>query len=132
MLAKKFRLPVNTFPLRARILYKGQHLAVKTSANNLPYNRIGIIITKKSAPKAAERNRLRRRVFDLFGEETRLRFAKAPADAKALAGKSAGKDLLVLVKPIKLDRDAEGKLFKELNSIKEIIHERDRLSPKSI
>ncbi len=132
MLAKKFRLPVNTFPLRARTLYKGQHLAVKTSANNLPYNRMGVIVTKKTAAGAVERNRLRRKIFDLFRGETRLRSAKTPADAKALAGKSAGKDLLVLVKPIKLDRDAEGKLFKELNSIKEIIHERSRLSSKSI
>jgi len=110
MLAKKFRLPVGAFPLKARTLYRGQHLTVKVSVNNVPYNRIGVIVTKKTASRAVERNRLRRKVFDLFRE-----VVGKPAFAEA----TAGKDLLVLVKPIKLDRDNEGRLFQELNLVKQ-------------
>ncbi len=117
MLAKKFRLPVNAFPAKARIFYRGQHFTIKISSNNLSYNRVGIITTKKTTPRAVGRNRLRRKIFDLF----RGMPAFAPASAKATAGKKAlaGKDLLVLLKPIKLDRDAEEKLFKELNLIRQ-------------
>ena len=110
MLAKKFRLPVNTFPVKARIFYRGGHFTIKTSFNSLTYNRVGVIATKKTAAGAVERNRLRRKIFDLFRETTRLRFAE-------------GTDLLVLIKPIKLDRDAEEKLFKELNLVKSRLHQ---------
>ncbi|MEX2033218.1 MAG: ribonuclease P protein component [Candidatus Colwellbacteria bacterium] len=109
MLAKKFRLPVNTFPAKARIFYRGEHFTIKTSLNSLSYNRVGVIATKKTAAGAVERNRLRRKIFDLFRETIRPRFAK-------------GTDLLVLIKPIKLDRDAEENLFKELNLAKSRLH----------
>lgn len=109
MLAKKFRLPVNTFPAKARVFYRGGHSTIKISSNSLSYNRVGVIVTKKTAPGAVERNRLRRKIFDLFKETTRFRFAE-------------GTDLLVLIKPIKLDRDAEEKLFKELNLAKSRLH----------
>lgn len=102
MLAKKLRLPVGVFPARADTFYQGQCFTLKTSPNKFSHNRVGVIITKKTALKAVERNRLRRKVFDLFREETRLRFGK-------------GTDLLVIVKPIKLDADAEKKLLEELN-----------------
>ncbi len=122
MLAKKFRLPVNIFPTKARIFYRGQHFTIKISSNDLSYNRVGVIVAKKTAPRAVGRNRLRRKIFDLFGE-----VAGKPADAKALAGK----DLLVLVKPTKLDADAEEKLFKELNLIRQrLINGFDKLTVK--
>ncbi len=110
MLAKKYRLPVHRFPAGAKTFYRGEHITLKTSNNNLFYNRVGVIVTRKTAPKATERNRLRRKIFDVFEE-----IAGTPADAKALAGK----DLLVILKPIKLDRDTEKNLLEELNLIKE-------------
>lgn len=113
MLAKKFRLPVNAFPARAKILYRGQLLTLKTSPNHLSYNRIGLIITKKSMSYATHRNRLRREVFDLFRGETRL--FRQPADS----ARQGGRDLLVLLKPIKLDADGEEIFLKELDLIKE-------------
>ena len=116
MLAKKFRLPVNIFPAKARIFYRGGHFTIKISSNNLSYNRVGVIATKKTAPRAVERNRLRRKIFDLFGGETRL--LRRPADTAR-----QGVDLLVLVKPIKLDRDAEERLFKELDLAKSRLHQ---------
>lgn len=110
MLAKKNRLPVNAFPQGAKTLYRGQHLTVKTAPNALSYHRVGIVITKKTASKAVERNQLRRKVFDAFGEVAR----KGDELRQSL-----GEDLLVLIKPIKLDRDAEEKLFQELNLAKQ-------------
>lgn len=110
MLAKKFRLPVNTFPARAKVLYRGRFLTLKTSSNHLSYNRIGIIVTKKSVPYATQRNRLRRKVFGLLGEEV-----GKPSYVKT----TEGRDLLVLLKPIKLDEDGEENFLKELNLIKE-------------
>lgn len=105
MVAKKFRLPVNSFPAKAKIFYRGQHFTIKISPNNLSYNRVGVITTKKTAPRAVERNRLRRKIFDLLGTSFRPE------------GSAACADLLVLVKPTKLDADAEEKLFKELDLI---------------
>lgn len=112
MIAKKFRLPVNTFPVKARIFYRGGHFTIKISSNNLSYDRVGVIAAKKTAPRAVERNRLRRKIFDLFGETG-----------------EGGKDLLVLLKPIKLDRDAEEKLFKELNLAKSRLHQAFPIKP---
>lgn len=81
---------------------------------------MGVIVTKKTAPKAVERNRLRRKIFDLFEKEAGFarRSSAKLASAKASASEG-GLDLLVLIKPIKLDRDVEEKLFKELNLIKQ-------------
>lgn len=109
MLAKKFRLPVSAFPAKARVFHRGQQFTLKIDSNDLSYNRVGVIVTKKTAPGAVERNRLRRKIFDLF--------RKSPAFANATEGK--GIDLLVLIKPTKLDADAEENLFKELNLTKQ-------------
>jgi len=114
MLAKKFRLPVNTFPVKARIFYRGQRFTIKISSNNLSYNRVGVIATKKTAPGAVERNRLRRKVFDFFEEVVVSHGSRLRQDFG-----EPKMDLLVLVKPTKLDRDAEEKLFKELSLIKQ-------------
>ena len=110
MLAKRFRLPVNAFSAKAGIFYRGGGFTIKISFNTLTYNRVGVVVTKKTAPKAVERNRLRRKIFDLF---------RAPLRPAGSAGHA---DLLVLLKPIKLDRDAEEKLFKELNLAKSRLH----------
>lgn len=106
MLAKKLRLPIGVFPAKARIFHRGQYFTIKINPNNLPYNRVGVVATKKTATGAVERNRLRRKIFDLFGASLRP------------AGSAGYVDLLVLVKPTKLDRDAEKNLFKELDLIK--------------
>ncbi len=103
MLAKKYHLPIQRFPARAKTFYRGEHITLKTNNNNLFHNRVGVLVTKKTAPSAVARNRLRRKFFNLFQG----------------AVKKGGLDLLVLVKPIKLDGAAEEKLFKELNLVKQ-------------
>jgi len=113
MLAKKFRLPIGAFPAKAKTLYKGDRLTIKAVPNKLSYDRVGIILTKKTAPRATERNRLRRKMFDLFGEAVRLR-----SDGAA-ARQSEPKDLLVIVKPIKLDQETEAELLAELTLFNE-------------
>ncbi|MDP3991739.1 MAG: ribonuclease P protein component [Candidatus Colwellbacteria bacterium] len=129
MLAKKLRLPVNTFPARVKILYRGRLFTLKTSPNHLSYNRIGLIITKKSASYATQRNRLRRKVFDSFGESAL--FSVGTGAPLRPTGSAGHMDLLVLIKPIKLDADEEEKLFRELNLIKErLINGFDKLTIK--
>ena len=108
MLAKKYRLPVHRFPAGAKTFYRGEHITLKTSNNNLFYNRVGVIVTRKTAPKATERNRLRRKIFDFFGLGSD--FTKVSSDK--------GLDLIFILKQIKLDRDTEEKLLEELNFIK--------------
>lgn len=118
MLAKKFRLPIAVFPAGAKIFYRGQYATVKVSPNSLAYNRVGVIVTKKTAPRAVERNRLRRKIFDLFRADTSIFFLDADTPLRP-AGFARHIDLLVLVKPTKLDADAEENLFKELNLTKQ-------------
>lgn len=106
MLAKKFRLPVASFPKNAKTLHKSKNFVIKSAPNNFSYDRIGIVLTKKTAAKATERNRLRRKIFIL-------------ARRSLIRTREGGRDLLIVIKPIKLDRDAEAQLLEELTLINE-------------
>jgi ribonuclease P protein component len=50
-----------------RVYQKGSFFSVgffnlKTVKNNLPYSRIGVVVTKKAAPKATDRNKIKRQI----------------------------------------------------------------------
>lgn len=45
---------------------KSTHFTIKTLANNQPYTRIGVVISKKVLKKAVARNRARRRITELI------------------------------------------------------------------
>ncbi|MBI2506540.1 MAG: ribonuclease P protein component [Candidatus Colwellbacteria bacterium] len=111
MLAKKFRLPINTFPVKAKTRYKGQYLTIKAAPNSFPYNRVGVVITKKTAPKAVERNRIRREFFDAFQEVVREDGRRLRQDFG-----EPKRDLLVLIRPIRLNKIEEEDLMRELNA----------------
>ncbi|MFA6071985.1 MAG: ribonuclease P protein component [Janthinobacterium sp.] len=63
MLAKKYRLPIEKFVLQRALIKKSPFFNIKIFTTILPYSRFGIVISKKVAPKATERNRLKRIIF---------------------------------------------------------------------
>jgi len=66
MLAKKYRLPIQTaIGKRGRII-KDFYFLLNIFPNQLPYFRFGIVISKKVSAKATERNRIRRKLFSII------------------------------------------------------------------
>lgn len=90
MIPKKQRVPVQSFPRIAHNAVRGRFFVAKTAPNGLPYNRVGVLITKKYSKKAVDRNRLRRAIFDLFRLESDFLTKKNAAGEE-------GKDLLIIV-----------------------------------
>jgi ribonuclease P protein component len=83
MLAKKFRLPIQTvFAKKGRHL-KSDHFLVKIFPNQLSYPRVGVVVSKKVDARASARNRIRRQILD----EARRNIALLPE----------GKDILIVV-----------------------------------
>lgn len=66
MLKKKFRLPVQHFPTKAKVVFNGSFITIKTAQNNLGYNRIGVIIRSGVIKKATQRNNIKRFIFNFF------------------------------------------------------------------
>ena len=67
MLAKKFRLPIQTV-LRKKPLFarKDEYFNVKIFANQLAFSRFGAVISRKIDKRAVYRNRLKRLIFNLI------------------------------------------------------------------
>ncbi len=65
MLSKKQRLPIQLFLGKRGKLLKSSYFLVKTLPGELNYSRFGVVISKKTAKKAVDRNRLKRIVYDL-------------------------------------------------------------------
>ncbi len=83
MLPKKLKIPIKEFPQRSTFCFKGERLSIKKVVNRYDYPRFGVVIGKKTSPKATVRNWVKRLVYDFFGEH----FSKIPN----------GIDLLVVV-----------------------------------
>ncbi len=64
MLAKKYRLPIQTAIGKKGKEMRFQDFLVKIFSSNLPYSRFGIILKKGAIKKASDRNRIRRAIFD--------------------------------------------------------------------
>lgn len=86
MLPKKYRVPVDLFPKGARVFASSNLFSIKKAKNNLPYSRVGVIISKSSAKNATLRNKTKRTVFGAAG---------AIGVKKILPGN----DYLVIIKP---------------------------------
>jgi len=78
MLAKKYRLPIQSFIKKSGRSFRGHYFLFKIAPNNLAFNRFGIIISKKVDTKSTARNKLKRLMFDAVKEF--LVSAKAHAD----------------------------------------------------
>ncbi len=67
MIAKKYKLPIQLFPAKRGKLFKNAYFQVKIFSAEKAWSRFGVTISTKTAPKATERNRLKRLVYDFFG-----------------------------------------------------------------
>jgi len=70
MLAKKYRLSAKkdfSRIYKSRKTYNTPFFAVKYVDNGLPYSRLAVVVSKKTLPKATERNRARRIVRAILG-----------------------------------------------------------------
>lgn len=66
MLAKKYRLPIQTVIGKNGQSFRGRYFLLKIFPNSMPHNRFGIIISKKLAVKATRRNSLKRAIFHVL------------------------------------------------------------------
>jgi len=92
MLAKKYKLPVQSFVKKAGKTHRSRHFLLKVFDPAKKYSRVGVIISRKTAAKAAKRNQLKRIVFNFF----RQHIAALPI-----------KDYLVIVLPSAAEADKE-------------------------
>jgi ribonuclease P protein component len=98
MLSKRFRLQIQNWlkeqqsARRKAQSRKSDFFIVKTSANNLPFSRFGIVVSAKVSKSAVKRNRIKRIIYDFI----RLNNLH----------KSVGKDAVIIVFPpaAKLER----------------------------
>lgn len=63
MLAKKFRLPIQTVIGKKGKILKDSYFLLNVMPNCLLYSRYGIVVSKKVSAKATERNRIKRIIF---------------------------------------------------------------------
>ncbi|MBI2013457.1 MAG: ribonuclease P protein component [Candidatus Colwellbacteria bacterium] len=64
MLAKKFRLPVGSFPKNIRAAGSGEFTSLRVFPNKLTYNRFGVVFKSGTIKSAVQRNKLKRIAFD--------------------------------------------------------------------
>lgn len=69
MLAKKFKLPIQTAVGKKGKVLKTPFFLVKIFSSALDFSRFGVVVSSKISKKATERNRLKRRVYDFLRAE---------------------------------------------------------------
>lgn len=69
MLAKKYRLPIQSVVEKNGRVVKTPFFLIKVFPSQFPYSRFGIIISKKVAPKAAARNKIKRIIFSALNPD---------------------------------------------------------------
>lgn len=105
MLPKRLRVPLQSFPRNSKTVARTKNFTMKIAANNLQYDRGGVIVGKSSGG-AAERNKIRRVIMDFF--------------QKRLSQENGtGKDFVILVGP-KVSESKTSILRKELESYGEL------------
>ena len=84
MLAKKLRVPIQSFPKNAKVVFSDTNITIKSYKNAFKHNRLGVLVNKHVSKNATKRNFLRRKFFGLPLSKT----------------KSGGSnDLLIILKP---------------------------------
>ncbi len=95
MLPKKFKLPIEDFPKKGELVYRGELLSLKKTENDLGRARIGVVVGKRINPKATTRNSLKRLIYN-FARES---LPKLPT----------GTDLLVVIEAPMIEVSSEAK-----------------------
>ena len=63
MLAKKYRLPVQKVLNSKSKSYRDSYFTIKSFKSTLTHSRFGVIVSKKIAKTAVERNQIKRMIF---------------------------------------------------------------------
>lgn len=88
MLAKKYRLPVQTAVGKKGKETHFPEFLIKIFPSGLPHPRFGVVLRKGIAKKAVDRNRIRRIIFDAIRKSEN--FAALPnSDVVIIVGKPA-------------------------------------------
>ena len=107
MLAKKYRLPIQSVLNKSGRTFSGRSFLIKAFSNQADFNRFGVVISKKVDKRAVKRNWIKRIVLD-----TAKKFVVAENKNKF--------DVLIIVYPamIKLEKaDIIKELEEALNKI---------------
>ena len=102
MFPKKLKLSIEEFPKRSTFCFRGEKLSLKRAPNRHEYSRFGVVVSKKTSPKATVRNWVKRQVYNFLG--------------KHLGETPRGIDLLVVVGGhiIETNSDTKNALYAEL------------------
>lgn len=68
MLAKKFRFPIQLFVGKKGKIVKSSYFLLKIFTSEAGASRFGVTISNKTAPKATERNKFKRMVYNFARE----------------------------------------------------------------
>jgi len=107
MIAKKLKLPINLFPKNAKTVFRNKYFILKFNPGNFPYDRLGVVASKRVLKSAVARNCLKREIFDFF---------RANHDFMKPKNKNK-KDLLIIINPaiIELTKSDLKKRLEELH-----------------
>lgn len=64
MLAKKYRLPIQSVLSKKGVTRKGRYFLVKVFPAVTTHSRVGVVVSAKVAAQATTRNNLKRRIYD--------------------------------------------------------------------
>jgi ribonuclease P protein component len=102
MVAKKYRLPVQTVASLKGASRRGRYFCVKIFKTALPYSRASVIVSTKVQPKATQRNALKRLVYREVG--------------KVLSNLTIADYLIIAQSPV-YENDVHDGMIKELKNL---------------
>lgn len=112
MLAKKFRLPIQSVLNKSGRTFRSRSFLIKSFINQLDFNRFGVVISKKVSKLAVKRNLIKRIILDLA-----KKFVHQPADAE----NKNKQDILIIISPVMIKME-KADIIKELDeSLQKII-----------
>ncbi|MDD5710577.1 MAG: ribonuclease P protein component [Candidatus Colwellbacteria bacterium] len=111
MLAKQYRLPVDNFSSKARVLLRGKVVVAKATVSTAGFLRVGVLTSRKNIKSAAVRNAVKRLILDSFAP-----FTTGPKN-------NLSTDLLIIVAApiIKLDSQITSRLSADLEMIRTLL-----------
>lgn len=112
MLAKKFRLPIQSVLNKSGRTFRSRSFLIKVFLNQLNFNRFGVVISKKVSKLAVKRNLIKRIVLDLT-----KKFVRQSADAE----NGSKLDVLIIISPTMIKME-KADIIKELEeSLQKIV-----------
>jgi ribonuclease P protein component len=104
MLAKKYRLPIQSVLNKSGRTFRSRSFLIKLFLNKLDFNRFGVVISKKVSKLAVKRNLIKRIVLD-----SAKKFVRQPADPE---NKNKA-DVLIIISPAMIKME-KADIIKEL------------------